>query len=90
MDRADLINTDAKSSVLYAHFKTWCEDAGEKVVSQNIWARELKNLPCVTTGRDRSGSYYNIDLDIDGGEPMPSRSNIVVTLFDKMRAQAAL
>lgn len=76
LDNAGLINAAAGSTQLYDRFKDWCDAAGEKRISQNQWARDLKLLPNVTAlGHGRYGQEYHITMTVpEVGEP---RRNIL-------------
>ena len=90
LDNAGLLNKPAVSTVLYDKFKEWCADAGEKPVSQSIWAREIKKLPYVTSGHGAKGTTYHIEMDVDnedGGDPVFTKNSNLIRLMEKYRSE---
>jgi len=63
LDQNGWLNAEAKSTPLYNRFKEWCDEAGEKPISQHKWAKDLKKLDYVTDGSDRLGKWYCIERE---------------------------
>jgi putative DNA primase/helicase len=58
-------NDKVKSTVLYQHYKKWCQDNGEEWLSQKLFSPKLEELGVVKAGKSRNAMFKGIRLPDD-------------------------
>jgi hypothetical protein len=65
IDEEDVYDGLIKATILYAHFKKWTEQGGERLTARNMFGSQISPT-YIQKKRRNDGIYYNLDtLDVD-------------------------